>query len=139
MPTTRRSPRTLLSAEVLLRRSGRTNYRVHIYDLSRDGCKLEFVERPSIGEHLWVKFEGLDAVEGCVCWVDGHLGGIKFERPIHEAVFEVLVSRMIAPQELDSSRPASAFRTGTPAPGALYELRAQGLRAPSPAGPKGAE
>lgn len=94
MPSTRRGPRIPLTAEVLLRRSGQKNYRVQIYDVSPDGCKIEFVERPNIGERLWVKFDALDAVEGSVCWIEGHLAGVNFERPIHPAVFAVLVSRM---------------------------------------------
>ena len=98
MPPVRKSPRIALTAEVLLRRSGRTNYRVHIYDMSLEGCKIEFVERPRIGEPLWVKFEALDAVAGSVCWVEGHVAGVEFEKPIYPAVFESLVSRMMKPR-----------------------------------------
>jgi hypothetical protein len=98
--TNRKAPRTSLTAEVLLRRSGHRNYRVNIYDVSLEGCKIEFIERPNVGERLWVKFEALDAVEGSVCWLEGHLAGVKFERPIHPAVFEILVSRMTRPRHL---------------------------------------
>ena len=31
------------------------------------------MERPQAGETLWAKFQGLDAVEARVCWVDGFL------------------------------------------------------------------
>ena len=41
-----------------------------------------------------VKFEGMDAVEGLVCWVDGFVAGVEFVRPIHQAVFDALVPRV---------------------------------------------
>lgn len=99
MPTPRKSLRIPLNAEVLLRRAGQNNYRVHIYDVSLDGCKIEFVERPKLDETLWVKFEMLEALEATVCWIDGHLVGVEFERPIHPAVFELLVARMGRPRD----------------------------------------
>ena len=55
---------------------------------------MEFVERPRLDETVWVKFDGLDAVESSVCWIKGHDVGIEFARPIHAAVFDVLVQRL---------------------------------------------
>ena len=93
-PQTRRTPRVALDAEVALRRSGRNNYRVQVFDLSPEGCRIEFVDRPDIDEMLWVKFEGLEAVPATVCWLRGPLAGLEFGRPIHPAVFEVLLGRL---------------------------------------------
>jgi hypothetical protein len=45
-----------------------------------------------VGERVWVKFDGLEAIEGSVRWVDGHTGGVQFTRPLHEAVFERLAA-----------------------------------------------
>jgi hypothetical protein len=61
---------------------------------ARYGCKLEFVERPELAERVWVKFEGLDAIEGQVCWIDGFVVGIEFVRPMYAAVFDALVPRL---------------------------------------------
>lgn len=83
-----------LKAEVQLRRSGQSNYLVNVHDISPEGCKLEFVERPRLDETVWVKFDGLDAVEASVCWVRGSDAGIEFTRPIYPAVFDILVSRL---------------------------------------------
>ena len=58
-----------------------------MFDASPEGCKIEFIERPRIGERVWVKFDGLEALEATVCWIEGHVGGVKFERLLHEAVF----------------------------------------------------
>jgi hypothetical protein len=89
-----REPRAVLDAEVALRRSGQQGYRVTIHDASPHGCRIELVERPRIDERVWVKFEGLDAVEGLVCWVDGFVAGVEFVQPIHPAVFDRLVGTM---------------------------------------------
>jgi hypothetical protein len=86
--------RVAVSAEVTLRRSGKRHFRVRVYDVSPDGCKAEFVERPEIDEQLWVKFDGIEALEAQVCWVDGSEVGLKFARPIHSAVFGLLVQRL---------------------------------------------
>jgi PilZ domain len=90
----RRNDRSKVTADVLLRRAAGRSYRTKVFDVSPDGCKIEFVERPVVGEQLWVKFEGLDSLEAEVRWVDGHSGGIQFQRPIYPAVFELLLMRL---------------------------------------------
>lgn len=90
----RKSARTEIKAEVALRRSARLNYRVTLFDVSPHGCKLEFVERPVLDERVWVKFDGLEAIDAFVCWIDGFRAGLEFERPIHPAVFDSLVGRL---------------------------------------------
>jgi hypothetical protein len=86
----RGAERVTLSAEVGIRRAGIRSFRVHVFDASRQGCRIEFVERPAVGERVWVKFDGLDSVEAWVRWVEGHVGGVQFEHPLHEAIFERL-------------------------------------------------
>ena len=93
-PRHRKSPRIDLQAEVQLRRSGQHHYVVNAFDISREGCKLEFVERPRLDETVWVKFDGYDAIESNVCWVEGHSVGIEFIRPIYPSVFEMMVHRL---------------------------------------------
>jgi hypothetical protein len=80
-----------LSAEVGLRRAGLNAFRVRVFDLSCEGCKIEFVERPAVGERIWVKFDGLDSIQGTVRWIEGHRGGVQFERPIYDPVFQRLI------------------------------------------------
>jgi hypothetical protein len=63
---------------------------VRVYDASPSGCRIEFVERPAVGERVWVKFDSLVAVEGYVRWIEGHVGGVEFERPLYDAVFQKL-------------------------------------------------
>ena len=47
-----------------------------------------------IGERLWVKFDGVDWLEAEVCWIAGPKVGLSFARPIHPAVFNLMVKRL---------------------------------------------
>lgn len=89
----RKSARLGLSAEVILRGTGRDNYLVKIFDISIHGCKAEFVERPQLDELVRVKFDKLDSLDARVCWIREFQVGLEFVRPIHPAVFEILVTR----------------------------------------------
>lgn len=90
----RRSARVSIQAMVKLRRRAHHNFTVQVFDLSCEGCKLEFLECPQLDETVWVKFEGLEGLEATVCWVDGNSTGVEFVHPIHSAVFDHLVSRL---------------------------------------------
>lgn len=93
--TLHRSP---IQAEVQLRRSGALNFAVEIHDLSLRGCRTEFVERPRIGEIVWVKLGGLAALESTVRWVNGFQGGLEFSHPLDQRVFDLLLRRITRPQ-----------------------------------------
>lgn len=90
----RRSVRVGLSADVSLRRLGQNSYRVKVTDLSPEGCKVDLVERPRIGEHMLLKLEGLEVLDAETCWVEGYVAGLRFEKPIHPAVFDLLLQRL---------------------------------------------
>ena len=80
--------------DVRVRRVGQNAYNVRIFDLSREGARIEVVERPRVGEQMMVKFDGLEVLQSEVCWIDGFIVGLKFERPLHPAVFDLLLARM---------------------------------------------
>jgi len=90
----RGNERIALTAEVLMRRLGKSNYSANVFDMSLDGCKVEFIERPRIEEHVLIKFAGLEILDAEVCWVEGFRGGLRFEKPIHPAVFDMLLARL---------------------------------------------
>ena len=90
----RKSARVSTSALVKMRRRGQQSLTVKVFDLSPEGCKLEFFEKPKLDESVWIKFEGLEILEATVCWVEERSAGVEFNRPIHVAVFDVLVSRL---------------------------------------------
>lgn len=87
----RNRARNPIGVEVQLRRSGELNYLVRAYHVSGLGCKVEFVERPRVGEILWVKFAGLEALEASVRWIEGFVLGLEFSRPIDARVLEMLL------------------------------------------------
>jgi hypothetical protein len=89
-------PRLAVSAEVGLRSIGRNSYRVRVFDLSSDGCKVELVERPATGDAVSVKFDGLDVLEATVAWIDGHSAGLTFRNRVHPAVLDLLLQRLAA-------------------------------------------
>jgi hypothetical protein len=90
-PVPRRADRVSLTAEVTIRRAGFHGFRVQAFDLSPYGCKIEFIERPAVGDRVWVKFDNLQAIEAEVRWIEGHVGGLQFTNPLYEAVFRRLL------------------------------------------------
>ena len=68
----RRSDRIEVNAEVALRRSG----------------------HPQGPGTTLVKFDRLEAIEGVVCWTEGFQAGIQYDKPMHPAVFEMLLPRL---------------------------------------------
>ena len=90
----RKSERVEIQAMARLRRRGHHNFTVKAYDLSPEGCKLEFLERPEFEETVWVKFDGLELLQAKVCWLEDLKVGVEFERPLHPAVFETLTARL---------------------------------------------
>ena len=94
MSDPRETPRRTIAADVQLKRSVAANYTVHAYDLSERGCKVEIIERPRLGETVWVKFKGLEIMRATVRWTKGADAGLEFERPIDPRVLEWLLSQL---------------------------------------------
>jgi len=94
LQTDRLHERVSVDGEVSLRRASKLPFRVRIYDLSPDGCKAEFVERPELNEQVWIKFDGMDALEAKVRWIVGPKVGLRFARPLYAAVFDLLVAKL---------------------------------------------
>ena len=90
----RQSPRIVTEAEVIMRRAGLPNFRVQIDNISIEGCRITYVDRPNLDERVWVKLDGLAALEGYVLWVKDGFAGIRFDQAIHPAVFEDLIQRL---------------------------------------------
>lgn len=92
-PVPRQSPRVETMAEVTLRHPGHGKYRVRLFDLSPEGARIELVEQIAVGELAWVRFDGLAAIGARICWVESHVAGIRFETPLHSAIFEQVRDR----------------------------------------------
>jgi hypothetical protein len=92
----RRAGRVEVPGEIGLKAMGRSTYRVRVLDLSTDGCKVELVERPSVGDVMLVKFDGIETREAEAAWVDGYAAGLRFQHRIHPAVLELMLQRLAA-------------------------------------------
>ena len=89
----RRSQRVSLTAELELRRSGSTKYQVAVRDCSPEGCCVNLIDRLSLDEIVWIKLPGLESLESYVCWTEGFVAGLEFSKPLHPAVFAMLLER----------------------------------------------
>lgn len=92
----RENERVTLTAQIAMQRSGRRVYSVTAKDVSPSGCKVAFVDRPEVDERVWIAFDGLETLDARVRWIEGQEAGIAFDRPIHPAVFQLLLERLSA-------------------------------------------
>lgn len=92
-PLPRRSERIPLSAEIELRRSFNGKYQVTVRDCSPQGCCINLVDRVALDETLWIKLPGLESIEAYVCWTQDFIAGVEFIKPLHPAVFDMLMAR----------------------------------------------
>jgi hypothetical protein len=90
----RKSDRVSVDADVVVRRIGENSCRLRIYDISRHGCRVDFVTTPQLDDVAFVRFDGMESLEAAVCWVEGQSAGLEFAKPIHPAVFDRLVSSL---------------------------------------------
>ena len=90
----RKSDRFSVDAEVIVRRLRDHKFRVRVYDISRHGCRVDFLTRPLVDDRAWVKLDGIESLEATVCWVNGFTAGMEFDKPIHPAVFDRLMGKL---------------------------------------------
>ncbi len=93
IPVPRKSARASLPAELELRQSGHKKYQITVRDCSPQGCCLNLVDRLSLDEVVWIKLPGLDSLEAYVCWTKDFVAGVEFTKPLHPAVFDMLLKR----------------------------------------------
>ena len=82
------------SAEIGMRRMGSFSFQVMLEDVSVGGCKVELVEFVEVDDHVIARFPGIEPFSAKVSWADSRFAGIDFDRPLHPAVFEQLLSRL---------------------------------------------
>jgi len=91
----RRSKRRDLDvAELIMRRIGGFNFQVPLTNVSASGCCIVLIEECEKGEDVIARFPRLEPIAGVVRWTEGTTAGVEFARPIHPAVFEMLLRRM---------------------------------------------
>lgn len=90
----RQWPRLPLTADVEFRRRNRTRYMIGMHDLTAHGCRIASPERLHSGERVWVQLPSLQSLCARVKWTAAWQSGVKFERPLHPAVFDLMAARL---------------------------------------------
>lgn len=89
----RKVDRFPLSADLIVRRTGRRAQQLAVSDLSRFGCCLTFDDPQKVGDWIWVALPGLAPIEARIRWTDNRRTGVEFVHPIHDTVFDLLLLR----------------------------------------------
>lgn len=78
-----------IAAEI--RVSGAGKQRISVLDLSRSGFRMHCIFLIPQDRTVFLTMPGFAALEARIAWKDGDEYGCKFERPLHEAVFDHLL------------------------------------------------
>lgn len=89
----RKAPRCHVELGAGLRQRGASGVSVQILDLSTHGFRASTHLDLPIGTDVWLKLPGLEAWHSRVAWMNGHLVGCAFVRPLHPAVLEMVVTK----------------------------------------------
>lgn len=65
---------------------------VMLKDLTPYGARIDGLDKQRIGEPLTLFIPGLHAKTAYVVWSDPMSSGLEFDHPLHQSVFETLVS-----------------------------------------------
>ena len=87
----RRSVRADVALGAGLRQRGAHAVTVQVIDLSVTGFRAATHLELADGTDLWLKLPGLESLHARVVWMNGHLLGCEFVRPLHPAVLDMIV------------------------------------------------
>jgi hypothetical protein len=91
----RRAHRRLdLTSRVVIRPIGGFNCEVTLDDASAAGCRVEMIEPVDVGESLIARFPELEPLVAEVCWTRQTTAGLHFNKSMHPAVFDALLTRL---------------------------------------------
>jgi hypothetical protein len=74
-----------------LRQRGAHAVTVQVLDLSVTGFRAATHLELMNGTDIWLKLPGLESLHSRVVWMNGHLLGCEFVRPLHPAVLDMIV------------------------------------------------
>ena len=79
----RRAKRVVVDLKLDAQLEG-ASVRVHVYDLSMDGCSIEAeaIDFPSSGALITLRFSSDLDVDGTLVWVVSRNGGVRFSEPL---------------------------------------------------------
>lgn len=91
--TSRKAERVSLEMGAGLRQRGGTGVSIQIMDLSVDGFRASTHLQLAKGADVWLRLPGLEAYQARVMWAKGNFIGCAFERPLHPAVLDMIVTK----------------------------------------------
>ncbi len=100
----RRAPRVGIELPVRCKH-GAARTTVILKDLNQYGARIEGLEKLRIDEPLQILLPGLHAKMAFVVWSRDKVSGIEFEHPLHDDVFELLVSEFAIKHYRESNPP----------------------------------
>lgn len=89
----RKAERVPIELGAGLRQRGGAGITVQIVDLSTEGFRAQTHLVLSHGADVWLRLPGLEAIHAKVMWTKGAFIGCAFERALHPAVLDMIVSK----------------------------------------------
>lgn len=93
-PARRSIERREVCGQASVRRLGSFGFDLPVRNVSPVGCSVELVEPVAVDDHVIARLPGLEPFGARVIWTDERCAGLQFNRPIHSAVFELLLERL---------------------------------------------
>jgi len=94
-PDGRRSnARVPVAGDACVRRAGRFGFQLPLRDVSVAGCMVELVEAVHAEDRVIARLPGLEPFGARVAWASRYTASLHFDRPMHPAVFELLITRL---------------------------------------------
>jgi hypothetical protein len=90
-PEGRKAGRAEVCVGAGLRQRGASGVTIQVLDLSTHGFRAATHLELAGGTDVWLKLPGLESLHGRVVWMQGHLLGCEFVRPLHPAVLDMIV------------------------------------------------
>ena len=87
----RRTPRVGFELPVRCKH-GLTRQTVMLKDLTPYGARIEGLDKQRIGEPITLMMPGLRAKTAYVVWSEPMASGLEFDHPLHDSVFDTLVT-----------------------------------------------
>lgn len=90
----RRHKRVAVQSTMTVRRVGSCGFEVALEDISASGCRVVMLDSAVAGDPVVARLPQLEPLGSRVCWAEGTVTGVQFLRPMHPAVFDMLLTRL---------------------------------------------
>lgn len=91
-PERRRSHRTALRLNAMMREGSKSRVKARVIDISTHGCRIECTSAAADDSWVWLSISGLENQYCRVVWHCQEFIGLEFAKPLNDAVFERLLA-----------------------------------------------